>query len=261
MNCKSAGAVAIGLFAVAMPASATTVDLTTLESGEINGAIFNRDDFATAGTGVIEPIVRIDAAGTQATSQGYNTSARPVAYDENTDPNFTRDITLGEIPRVDIGGTLYLQFFLDINEPRGADQEFLSLDLVNIYTNPSNFSDGNNPSDHTMLGTLRYEMSTMLGENQVLLDFTFNPGSGAGDMEMLVPLSNFAGAADSDYLFLYSHFGDFMFPEFAEEDGFEEWKIDTRTDTPPPPVIPLPSAAGMGLLGLGGVMMTRRRRA
>src|SRR5262245_17204786 len=87
---------AAALCGIAGTASATIVDLTTpMSSGVVNGARFETADFRSAGTGVIQSFVRVQANGTE---QGYNTSGRPVAFNENTSPNFTRNLTYGDIP-------------------------------------------------------------------------------------------------------------------------------------------------------------------
>jgi len=239
-------------------ASAATVDLVNNQTGSANGALFWRADFQTAGTGYIDPFVRVQHDNGRSNNgyspngeeQGYNTSGRDVRYDELTDPNFTHDLMLGDVPTVDIGGVLYKQFILDINEPDGRINRLLSLDKVNIYTS----SIGSQTGLENTLGTLRYSLATNFGENVVLLDYDLNSGSGQGDMQMYVPLSNFAGAADTDFLYLYSYFGHFS-NDYETGDGFEEWAVLSAT----PPVIPLPTASAMGLVGLG-LVVTRRRR-
>src|SRR5262245_5593536 len=93
------------LIALAGGANATIVDLTTpMSSGVVNGARFETADFRAAGTGLIHSFVRVQASGTE---QGYNTSGRPVAFDENTSPNYTRNLTYADIPTRVIGGVTY----------------------------------------------------------------------------------------------------------------------------------------------------------
>src|SRR5262245_39962819 len=95
----------IGSGAIASAASASIVDLTNPGSfGVVNGARFETADFRPAGTGVLNSFVRIQQNGTE---QGYNTSGRPVAFDEKTDPNFTRNLTFGEIPTMTVNGVDY----------------------------------------------------------------------------------------------------------------------------------------------------------
>ena len=241
-QCKIIGAFAI---AVSVPATADVVDLTVDLRGEIGGAEFLRADFRSSGTGVIDSFVRMRR---NVEEQGYNTSGRPVRYDELTDPNFTHDLLFGDIPTVQFEGNTFKQFILDINEPNGGGQQFLSLDKVNIYSSGT----GSQTGDEDTLGTLHYSMSTNFGDNVVLLDYNQNTGSGQGDMEMLVPLSNFGGVNDDDFMYLYSYFGAWS-SDFDSGDGFEEWSLLE------PDAIPLPSGAALASLGLAG-LATRRRR-
>src|SRR5262245_24715591 len=71
----------------------TVVNLTsTGSSGSLLGAQFIQGVAGPAGTGVIQSFVRIEKDGVE---QGYNTSSRPVQFDEKTDPNYTRSFLLG----------------------------------------------------------------------------------------------------------------------------------------------------------------------
>ena len=63
--------------------------------------------------------------------QGYNTDARPLQFDENKSPQFTRSLTLGEVPVVNVGGVEYREFLLDINQKSSAS--LLSLDEVRVF--------------------------------------------------------------------------------------------------------------------------------
>ena len=74
----------------------------------------------------------------------------------------------------------------------------------------------------------------------------------AGDVRMLVPVSNFAGASQSDFVYLFSRFGD----NNANNDGYEEWNLQGGGTA----TIPLPAAGAMGLAGLIGVGGLRRRK-
>ncbi len=248
---KRINVLAMGSLALTSGAWAdTVVDLTTNgQTGSIHGAIFSNDDQHAAGTGLIDSFVRVGAANQDQVS-GYNTSVRPLGRDEKTDPNFTRDLTLGEVPILSVGGTDYYQFLLDINQVNSAP--LLTLDDVQIYINAT--AQTAYFSTLSGLGALVYTMDGGAGDNnRVELNYSLQEGSGTGDMSMLVPVSAFGGAGASAFVYLYSHFGD---PN-VNNDGFEEWDVQT------PVVVPLPPAGLAGLATLGGLFgfrVTRRRR-
>lgn len=238
---------------LANPVYGIVVDLVNNQTGSAEGAIFYRADYQPAGTGFIDSFVRLqhdngpsnNNHSPQGEEQGYNTSGRSVQYDELTDPNYTRNLTFGEVPTVFIAGVPYKQFLLDINEPNGGGNNLLSLDQVKIYTNTV----GSLTGLESTLGTLRWNLSVTLDDpNVVTLDYNLNSGSGQGDMQMYVPLSNFAGVASSDFLYLYSYFGHYMPTDFQTGDGFEEWSV----------LIPTPGP--IAVFGLGVLFAARRRR-
>ena len=236
--------IAVGLAAlagVASPASATIVDLTTIgSSGTVNGALFEQSEVRAAGTGIIQSFVRMQRTGTQ---QGYNTSGRPVAFDENTSPNFTRNLTFGDIPTRVIGGVAYKEFLLDINQTNATP--LLSLDKVQIY---SSLVGSQTTSNVSSLGALVYDLDAG-GDSWVKLDYSLEYGSGASDMRMFVPVSAFGAITGNTFIYLYSFFG----TNFATNDGFEEWAIQS-----PDAIVPLPTAALAGGAMLLGLVATRR---
>src|SRR5439155_10489317 len=130
--------------AMAMVAStnafASVVDLVNNGSGSLNGALYFRSGFQPAGSGFIDSFVRVSAAN-QTFIQGFNTSARPLQYDENSSPIFTRDLLLSTVGTVTVGGTVYREFILDINQT-GSDP-LLTLNRVVISLASTNQSSGN----------------------------------------------------------------------------------------------------------------------
>ncbi len=229
------------LAAFAGSAAADVVDLTANTFGVLNGARFERADFRPAGSGYINSFVRVSS--NKPIVQGYNTSGRPVAFDENTSPTFTRNITFGMIPQIVIDDVAYAEFFLDINQQ--SSSPFLSLDEVQIYTSNSQSLTTSNLAS---LGALVYDMD-LPGDNHVKLDYNLNSGSGQGDMRLLVPAAAFGAAGPNTFVYLYSLFGE----NFENNDGYEEWAVREGM-----PIIPLPPAVLIGGVGLLGAGIARR---
>ncbi len=207
-----------------VPSGTPTVDLTKPGAlGEINGALFQQTNTQPTGTGVIQSFVRLQAQGAKQTvEQGYNTGARPLQFDENKSPQFTRNLQLGELPTVNAGGVTYRVFLLDVNQK--ASQPLLSLDELRLYVGPNANLTGYDPVAHTLGGlSAVYDMDAG-GDNYVLLDARITHGSGSGDMLLYVPDQAFtaAGATASSYVYLYSKFG----VNNAGNSGFEEWAPD-----------------------------------
>jgi hypothetical protein len=247
--------VAFAALAVAVPAQASIVDLTTAgSSGMIGDAFFQQIDDQSTGTGVIDPFVRIQANGTES---GFNTDLRPLTgdlADVNSSAQYTKSILVSEFAvREAPNGVASLRFLLDINQTNANPQ--LSLDEMMVFV--ANRGDIGTMSDLMSEGTLLYDMDAT-EDSHVLMDYSLNPGSGGGDMFAFVKASLFAGHGDK-YLYLYSRFGDTV----RSNDGFEEWaRLGGPSDPPPPPVIPEP--ATVLLLGggiLGAAAMRRRRRS
>jgi hypothetical protein len=243
---KRTGLALVALCAAAGGATANIVDLTApMSQGMIGGVIFETSDFRAGGTGIINSFVRVSS--NNAVVQGYNTSGRPVAFDENTSPNFTRNLTFGEVPVRVINGVEYKEFLLDINQMGAAP--LISLDKVQIYTSSIGSQTTSNVSS---LGALVYDMDASK-DSYVKLDYNLGTGSGQGDMRMYVPVSAFGSATAGTFVYLYSMFGQ----NFANNDGFEEWAVLDAG-----PVVPLPPsvwAGGASLIGIGLVRSVRRR--
>jgi hypothetical protein len=191
----------------------TTVDLTTAgAAGMINGAIFRQFNEQPSGSGVLDSFVRIKAPGDSTIEQGYNTDARPLQFDENNSPVFTRSLQLASIPEVNIGGTNYREFVLDINQR--SSSPLLSLDELRFFVGNTGDVTGYNTATNTLAGhTAVYDMGA---GNWVELNARLSHGSGSSDMILYVPSARFAGGS---YVYLYSKFG-------IHDDcngGYEEW--------------------------------------
>jgi hypothetical protein len=235
-------------------ASAAVVDLTpgSGSTGTINGATYSFNKLR-GGTGNIQSFVRIQATGTE---QGYNTtvSSNSALPFNETYGSFTHNLQLNEIPIIEVSGVDYFEFLLDVNESSGGGNEFISLDLVQIYTSPT---PGQNTTNVATLGTLRYDMDA--GPNShVRLDYSLNSGSGTTDMCLYLPISFFAGAAITDYVYLYSQFGGqgtISGQKYGTSDGFEEWALEVMDDS-----VFLPEPATLALFALAPLFAIRSPR-
>ena len=242
------------LLVVAGQTRADIYNLTGSGTGtaEIDGAWFYNSDPGSTGTGNIQPFLRIQKNGIE---QGYNTDYRAAKkadneYPEMIDP-WTQSLLLSIVPTVDLGGTLYREFLLDLNQNNSAEGRYISLDKLEIYQ-----ADVGNLTNHSTggLGTTIYEMGDddEGASNWILLDATLNSGSGGGDMFAYIPNSLFV---DKDFVYLYSMFG----VHNVANATFEEWAV--RKGIEPPPVVPVPGAVLLGILGLGISGLKLRRFA
>jgi hypothetical protein len=217
-------------------AEAATCDLTTAGSScSIGSALFMQADPQPTGTGFIDSFVRIQNHGTE---HGYNTSGRPVAFHEKTDPNFTRALLLTEVPVVTIEGVAYREFGLDINEPAAGTKRYLSLDKLMIFQSPNGLMTTTNLS---MLGDLVYNLDAT-GDNWIKLDYRLGSGSGSGDMFAYINNSLFMSS--NPYVTLYTKFG----LNHGSGAGFEEWWV---RDAENGGQAPIPEPTSLLLVGSG----------
>jgi len=264
-------------------------------STTINGAIFevfNPDD--ASGSGLFDAFVRVSS--NQLVIEGYNTDYRPLQYQENNSGTFTKSLLLSAVPKLDVGGVIYREFQLDINQNTPIPNRYETLDTVELYESafadlcghPFDGSGGghaNCTSNNT--AALIYDMDA--GENNfIVLDYTNNEGSGKRDLKLLVPNSIFnqdpncrwGGVGCTVYITLYSKFGGdsdadnddpLLRVAHANNDGFEEWGV--RLGVPTAITLgsvttgsgsdrALAAAAGFGVLmvaSVSAVTINRRR--
>ncbi|MBC2665277.1 hypothetical protein H7F51_07080 [Novosphingobium flavum] len=220
-------------------------DLTTKtgdSTEELGGALFlTQPAEGSSGTGLIQAFVRLQASGTE---DGYNTSGRPIDgdYELNTSLSFTHNLKITDIPTLEINGTLYYEFRLDINQTNNSP--LISLDQLKIYTSTTGSltAEITDPA-FTGATTPIYNLDT--GTNKsVLLDYSLQAGSGKSDLFVYVPVASFGTTTNNTVVYLYSSFGEIgaidasdglvslsgdtvsdIYGDYATNDGFEEWSV------------------------------------
>jgi len=205
--------------------------------------------YEVSGTGYIDPFVRMQAKPTE---QGYNVDVTKQAdfeYDEMWG-TFTHSLQLSDIQDnvINISGTTYYEFVLDINEIADG---LLSMYELEIYLdNAPNVVGHYGGGGAELFDALIYDLDA--GEDSLVeFDYGNFPGSGKLDMFALFPTEPFGDDLDQ-YVYLYSAFG--YYPDsdiWTANDGFEEWahKLD-GTFVPAPASIILLASGLIVLVGL-----------
>jgi hypothetical protein len=233
--------------------TAYTIDLSTPgTSATINGALFNYDNISS-GSGSYTDMFRVHASGTE---QGYNydgTSAVP--FDQVGGVGIPHQ-PITAIPIVTINGTQYMRLNFDANNSGG-----LVLTDFRMYVNNSGSSVFvNSTSNLSNLGTLVYDFNAGAGGPNTLTMTAFPSGSGTDNMSINIPLSVVLGQG-----FNFNTANVYFFASFANTDGgFEEFAIDksqpVNIGSLMPEAQPVWGGGAMAVLGLGGMVIARRRR-
>jgi hypothetical protein len=220
--------IAAGFFVTGTSSQATLVDLTTGPdaSGEIDGALFFATQQQPAGTGFIDPFLRIQQ---KTFEQGYNTDGG-FPFDDKSPHNYQHSLYLPDLTATIFNGTPYLVFMLDSNQSGNSFTEHtIEMTSLQIFTT-------NDPNQTTesftaggilaLNGTLVYNLDAT-GDNTVKATAL---GSGKANFFMYIPVS--LVQTGELYLVLYSAFGN----DIPSDGGFEEWVFIPGT-------VPIPETA------------------
>ena len=243
----AAALIAAGIVGMTSLAQATVVDLGSSGSGTAGGALFQTNNDHPTGTGVYDPFLTIQNTPWE---QGYNSAAGN--FDTTREPQWNHEIKFSDLQVTTINGKQYFGFSVDINEPNGSKSS-ISLDALQVFTSSSTQSSTSTNGSgffNGSLGTLRFD----LGANQVLYNDQ-NTGSGGGDINIYIPVSDFAGTNANDFVYLYQRWGN----TDASQGGFEETAL-IRGLAPVPEMSALFPVLGL-LVAVGSTSILRRRRA
>ena len=217
-------------------AQAVVLDLTGATSeGFINSALFSRLNKAGSGTGNIEAFVQVE---NNPTEHAYNTTVNNVLDNKNSDQH-NHELLLSAVPLVLVNNVLYREFLLDLAEPGDDNQQFISLDEIQILlsTTPNQSFETFTGPLVDISGTLVYRLDAN-ADSHILLDSTLAGGQGQRDMFAYIPANLFTGA-NTQYVYLYSRFGDTV----ATSGAFEEWAVRVGVGDPSTnPVVPEPAS-------------------
>lgn len=233
---------AMAAASAALPTCGSIIDLTAKGAScmDATGAILAQtslENQSSSGTGLFESFVRIQKDGVE---QGYNTSGRPLQFDENSSPTFTHDLPLNAVPIVTVDGKTYREFRLDINQNNSTPASaLLSLDRVRLFTSTraglaKNSNPQPNPDDDRFgQGSDTRLVWQLPAGTWAKLNYALESGSGWPDAKLLVPDELFgdasaqcpydagSGSPCGIYIYLYSKFG----VNHPANAGFEEWSV------------------------------------
>jgi hypothetical protein len=222
----------------------------------VNGAYFSQTDQQPAGTGFIDPFLRVQEAPTE---QGYNTDGG-FPFDDKSPHNYQHSVLISSL-QVFIApdGVPSYKFMIDSNQAGASfSQHTLAITQLQIYTtnnpsqtttDPATFTADNHLVYNLNIGTTFNSPPNNANQGNTLL--TLALGSGIADMYAYIPVSDFTYASDQ-YVILYFFAGN---DQFSSSGGFEEWVAFTKTATSVPD---RSSTLTLGVIAFAGLIALRR---
>ncbi len=168
-----------------------------------------------AGTGNYNSFLRLAANGEQ---EGFNTDDGGEA--DNKDGIWTHSLLVSGLATVNIGGTLYYEIRLDLNEVQSGDKPNITLEDLRIFRS-------NDPADGDDFDNDFAGLTQVFDLGPALNLVDTNNGSGTDDYVFYLPVSLFP--LSGQYLTLYAHFS-------GSDDGFEEFRVKSNEETPQPDI-------------------------
>jgi hypothetical protein len=221
------GALSAVLLSLGTAAGAGVLDLSSglPASGNIGDALFFASDQQAAGTGFIDPFLRVQGNGKGTFEQGYNTDGG-FPFDDKHPHNFQHSLLLSSLAQFNVNGIEYFRFMLDGNQSgKGSTNHTFTLTQLQLYTSndPAQATTTFNPDGTLPLGDLVYDLNPGGGTSNSVK--TTATGSGKFDAIVDVPVSDFN--TSDKYVYLY----------FAGNGngGFEEWTAATGVSQIPEP--------------------------
>ena len=210
---------------------ATEIDVTASGASEeaSEGVTFVDSSNINSGTGNYNTFLALgDNDGIE---EGFNSD-----FNDATNPDInaakTRTFQVQDLAIVDFNGVDCYEFRIDLNEVRSGDNELISLDMFKIYISGSG---GVTSLADLLAADLVYDLDD--GDDRTVLLRQDSSGGGNDDYSIFIPVSLFtnAGAAGTDYVYVYTQFGA-TGDDYAVSDGFEEVRALLNADIENPQI-------------------------